>query len=98
MGLDAPGLMLFDEPDAFLHPSMIIQFFDFLDVVSKKFNSKVVLITHSPSTVALAPSSGVIVLRDGRVSRVSKDEGIAELLEGVTQISISPHNRAPGLC
>ncbi|MBC3420529.1 ATP-binding protein [Pseudomonas sp. RW3S2] len=93
VGLDAPGLMLFDEPDAFLHPSMIIQFFDFLDVVSKKFNSKVVLITHSPSTVALAPSSGVIVLRDGRVSRVSKDEGIAELLEGVTQISISPHNR-----
>ncbi len=24
---------------------------------------------------------------------MSKDEGIAELLEGVTQISISPHNR-----
>lgn len=91
--LAAPSLMLFDEPDAFLHPSMTTQLFDFLDIISRKFNTKIMLISHSPSTVALAPSSGVVVIRDGRLSSVSKDEGIAELLDGVTQISINPHNR-----
>lgn len=91
--LITPGLILLDEPDAFLHPSMAMQLFDFLSEIVEQFNTRIMLITHSPSTVALSPSESIIIVRGGGLISVSKDEAIAELLDGVTQISINPHNR-----
>ena len=91
--ISAPGLLLIDEPDAFLHPSMVVELFNFLKLIAERFDTKIIITTHSPTTVALAPSGEIIVVRDGVLVGIDKDEAIAELLDGVTQISISPHNR-----
>lgn len=49
-------LLLLDEPDAHLHPSFTKKFFDVIyNVVIKKHKGNVILTTHSPSTIAMAP-------------------------------------------
>lgn len=51
-----PKLLLLDEPDAHLHPSAIK---DFLEVIEntlvKEHGVKVIITTHSPTTVSLSP-------------------------------------------
>jgi energy-coupling factor transporter ATP-binding protein EcfA2 len=55
-----PKLLILDEPDAHLHPSMTQQFLDVIsEVLVKKYGVRVILSTHSPSTVALAPENSV---------------------------------------
>ncbi len=53
--IEFPKVLLMDEPDASLHPTMSKQF---LEVIQKVFveekGVKVIITTHSPSTVALA--------------------------------------------
>ncbi|SDX78035.1 ATP-binding protein [Pseudomonas sp. NFACC08-1] len=87
-----PKLLLIDEPDAFLHPKMVEKLYTFLNLFTTVFDAFVVVTTHSPTTVALAPSS-VYVVDEGRVVLVDKDLAISELLDGVGQISIDPENR-----
>lgn len=56
----APKLYLLDEPDAHLHPSLTRQFMSILkDVLVDQYGIRVILSTHSPSTVALAPEGSV---------------------------------------
>jgi hypothetical protein len=64
-----------------------------LDSFAISFNSKILITTHSPTTVALAPESSIYVINGKTISSVTKDEGISELLDGITQIAISPENR-----
>lgn len=55
-----PRLLLLDEPDAHLHPSMTRQFLDVVrEVLVEKYGVRVIMTTHSPSTVALAPKGSV---------------------------------------
>ena len=62
--VEFPKVLLMDEPDASLHPSMTKQF---LDVIQKVFvqdkGVKVILTTHSPSTVALAPEEAIFIVK-----------------------------------
>lgn len=88
-----PKLLLLDEPDAFLHPSMVVQLMGFLEEFARKFSAQVIITTHSPTTVALAPEKAIYLLEDGIIEMLDKDAAIACLLEGVSQISISPFNR-----
>ena len=88
-----PKLLLLDEPDAFLHPKMVVKMYQAFDEFSSSFLSTVLFTTHSPSTVALAPEGSTYVVTQNDIVEVTKDEGVAELLDGVTQISISPENR-----
>ncbi|WP_085688267.1 MULTISPECIES: ATP-dependent endonuclease [unclassified Pseudomonas] len=88
-----PKILLMDEPDAFLHPSMVVQLISFLDSFSREFSAKILITTHSPTTVALSPDDSLYALSDGVVSAVDKDLAISTLLEGVTQISVNPFNR-----
>ncbi|MBV4476800.1 ATP-binding protein [Pseudomonas botevensis] len=88
-----PKLLLMDEPDAFLHPSMVVQLINFLELFSREFSIKIVVSTHSPTTVALSPENSLYSIVDGAVTAVDKDFAIATLLDGVTQISLSPFNR-----
>lgn len=90
---NTPKLLLLDEPDAFLHPKMVIKMYKVLESFKNNFNSIIVITTHSPTTVALAPDNSVFVVSNNSISLVSKDEGISELLDGITQISINPENR-----
>lgn len=55
-----PKLMLLDEPDAHLHPSMAQQFLNVIkNVLVDKYGVQVIMTTHSPSTVVLAPSDSI---------------------------------------
>jgi len=89
----APKLVLFDEPDAFLHPKMVLKMYAAFVAFSKEFGAAIILTTHSPSTVALSPSNGLFLTSDSGICATDKDSAVAELLSGVTQISISPKNR-----
>lgn len=51
-------LLILDEPDAHLHPSLTKQFFDVVDnVLIRQYGARVIMTTHSPSTISLAPES-----------------------------------------
>lgn len=91
--LVAPKLLLLDEPDAFLHPSMVIKMMEILENITNRFGTKIIITTHSPTTVALSPPGSIYCVGGNRVIAVDQDLAIAELLDGVTQISIDPRNR-----
>jgi ABC-type Mn2+/Zn2+ transport system ATPase subunit len=86
-----PKLFLLDEPDAHLHPSMTRQFIDVLKtVLVDQYKVRVILTTHSPSTVALAPEESIFIMTRGR-TRIgrprSKAEAIGLLISGLVFVS-----------
>lgn len=91
---DYGRIILLDEPDAHLHPSMTQNLFKVLyDVMVKKYDVKVILSTHKATTVALAPDSddvGVyrMTKKPTRIERVSnRQEVINELSEGLVLVT-----------
>ena len=55
-----PEVILFDEPDAHLHPSLTKLFLDVIkEVLVREQSVKVILTTHSPPTIALAPDESI---------------------------------------
>lgn len=56
------SLILIDEPELFLHPTLEIQFVDMLKMILDRFNSKALLATHSLVTVREVPTDCVHVL------------------------------------
>lgn len=89
----SPKVLLIDEPDAFLHPKMVLKMYKALDSFKTNFNSIVAISTHSPTTVALAPQEQIYLVENNTISTMEKDGAIAELLDGITQISLNPKNR-----
>lgn len=78
-----PKLLLLDEPDAHLHPSMTVQFLDVIsEVLVRKHGVRVIMTTHSPSTVALAPDGAVFQMERGAptVSPVTDRAAIINVL------------------
>ena len=55
------SLILIDEPELFLHPTLEIQFVDMLKKILTRFNSKALLATHSVVTVREVPADCVHV-------------------------------------
>jgi ABC-type cobalamin/Fe3+-siderophores transport system ATPase subunit len=94
--LEFPKLLLMDEPDAHLHPSMTKQF---LDVIKNVFVAekamKVIMTTHSPSTVALASEDSLFIMNktEPRIVKATKDETLQILTTGVPTLSINYENR-----
>ncbi|MGS0724965.1 ATP-dependent nuclease [Shewanella sp. 0m-11] len=88
-----PKILLIDEPDAFLHPKMVLKMYQAFKSFNSNFKSLVVLSTHSPTTVALAPSEYVYLVENNSIKSIEKDSAISDLLDGVTQISLNPKNR-----
>lgn len=91
-----PKILLLDEPDAPLHPSMSKEFLDVIydELVIKK-GIKVILTTHSPSTVALAREDSIFCMSKigERFEQVEKDKALNVLTEGLNTISINYENR-----
>lgn len=78
-----PKLLILDEPDAHLHPSMTTQFLDVIsEVLVDRYGVRVIMTTHSPSTVALAPENSVFQIERGATSveRVGQRADIISLL------------------
>lgn len=91
-----PKILLLDEPDAHLHPSMTKQFLHILNnVLCLKYDVRVILTTHSPSTVAIAPEESLFIMKkDGdRIEKVMKDSALAILTSGVPSFSVNYENR-----
>jgi energy-coupling factor transporter ATP-binding protein EcfA2 len=86
-----PKLLILDEPDAHLHPSMTQQFLDVIsDVLVNKYRVRVIISTHSPSTVALAPEGAVFQLERDSSSVVpvtSRADIISVLTAGLVTVS-----------
>lgn len=88
-----PKILLLDEPDAFLHPKMVEKMYNTLNSFTENFGTKIILTTHSPTTAALAPEKSLYLVDENKIISIDKDQAISELLDGISQISINPHNR-----
>ena len=84
--------LLFDEIDASLHPSMTKKL---IDVVQEHFlprGIRVILTTHSPTTVALSPENSLylMVKENGKTifQKTNKSDALRELLDGVRSVDI----------
>ncbi len=91
-----PELLLMDEPDASLHPSLIKQFLNIIQTVFvEKFKLRVIITTHSPTTVALAPDESLFVINKNvpQIEKISKDKALKILTTGVRSLSIDYENR-----
>ncbi len=85
-----PKLLLLDEPDAHLHPSVVK---DFINVIEKtlvnKHGVKVIITTHSPTTVSFSPEYSLYEMsKDEPQIRPleSKEYGINLLTEGLVVV------------
>ena len=81
-------VLLLDEIDGNLHPSMIKQLLNVLEnVFVKKYGMKVILVTHSPTTIALAPDDSVFAMyreidSNERLQKQNKSDALKILTEG----------------
>lgn len=85
-----PKLLLLDEPDSHLHPSVVK---DFINVVEKtlvaKHGVKVIMTTHSPSTVAFSPEYSLFEMsrEEPQIRPLeSKEYGINLLTDGLVVV------------
>lgn len=93
---DLPEVLLLDEADAHLHPSMSKNFIDIIKEVFVKRNGiKVLVATHNASTVAFAPEESIYIMDKAsrRLVKGSKDQALAHLVAGVPSYSVSYENR-----
>ncbi|EDV24364.1 uncharacterized protein TRIADDRAFT_57780 [Trichoplax adhaerens] len=75
------GIILLDEPDAHLHPSLVK---DIIETIKSKLISKlgiqVIMTTHSPTTVSLAPEGSVYILSEDNITKEAKIEKAAKFV------------------
>lgn len=92
-----PELFILDEPDAHLHPEMSKLLLDVLEeTFVKQFKIKVILTTHSPSTIALCNDNCIFQLTNGTNSglkKISKDEALLILTSFIPTLSIDYKNQ-----
>ena len=89
-------LLILDEPDAHLHPTLTKRFFDVInDVIIEKYNGRVIMTTHSPSTVAIAPEESIFVKHktDKLIDKSTKDKALSVLTSGLPFFSVNYKNR-----
>jgi AAA domain, putative AbiEii toxin, Type IV TA system len=87
-----PKLLLLDEVDAPLHPSMVKSLLKTIqNVLVRDKGVFVILTTHSPSTVALAPEESIYVMNpEGpRIESISRNSALSILTAGVPTLSVS---------
>ncbi len=92
LGRHRPKLLLLDELDALLHPSMVAALVRTLKTLFVSQGTKVLMSSHSPMTVAALDESDIFrVLRIGgqvKVTRTTKSEAINELSEGLATVDV----------
>lgn len=83
-------MILLDEVDASLHPSMIKNFLNVIQEVFLERGISVLVATHSPTTVALSPEDSIYLMNPSgpkRVTKTSAAEAINILSEGFATLS-----------
>ena len=88
-----PDLILLDEPDSHLHPEMSKLLVDVLEnTFVNKLGIKVIMTTHSPSTIALCPENNVFQLTNGNytsLKNIAKDDALKLLTDFIPTLSIN---------
>ena len=94
--LEFPELIVLDEPDAHLHPEMSKLLIDVLnETFVKKLGIRVIIITHSPSTVALSPDNSIYQLKnepEASLEKIEKDNALKLLTGFIPTLSIDYKN------
>ncbi|MFT4290645.1 AAA family ATPase [Enterobacter sp.] len=91
-----PHLLLLDEPDAPLHPQyskLLIE--TVIETIVKRAGVKVVMTTHSPTTVAIAPDNSVYeISRDVKIpAMISPGKAVTVLTQGIDFLRVSYEKR-----
>lgn len=87
-----PDVLLLDELDASLHPSMMKNMLTVIQNVFLQRGVKVILVTHSPTTIALSPEESIYVMNRSGLSRIekkSRNEALSILTEGFATLEES---------
>lgn len=89
-----PDVLLLDELDASLHPSMVKSMLNVIESIFCDRGVRVILVTHSPTTIALCPDESIFVMNKSGKERIEKrtkrdalsilTEGYATLEEGLS--------------
>jgi energy-coupling factor transporter ATP-binding protein EcfA2 len=80
-----PKLLLLDEIDASLHPSMIQSMLGIVNDVFVTNGVNTILVTHSPTTIAISPEESIHVMHQGgarRIERRTRGDALEILTEG----------------
>lgn len=91
-----PKLLLLDEIDAPLHPSMSKNMVNtIISTLVGQHNIKVIATTHSPSTIALTPEDAIYVIKAGEpgIHKISKSKALNIITHGVPTLAISYDGR-----
>lgn len=84
-----PKVILFDEVDSNLHPTMIKILLKVIDETLLKNETKVIMVTHSPTMVALSPEESIYIMKKvgkNRLEKKSKNEALSILTEGLATL------------
>src|SRR5690554_1238546 len=91
-----PKLLIFDEPDAHLHPEMAYALISILyDFFVKDLNINVILTTHSPSTIAMVNDDSIFRVSNKDVEflkKISKDDALKLLTSFIPTLNIDYKN------
>ena len=91
-----PDMLLIDEPDAALHPEyskVLVE--SIVESIVKDAGVKVVISTHSPMTVAIAPEDSIYLMDKIRCKplKISKQQAVNILTKDLDNIRLSYENR-----
>ncbi|MEZ6878815.1 AAA family ATPase, partial [Enterobacter sp. KBR-315C3_2022] len=91
-----PELLLLDEPDAPLHPQyshLMIE--TLIETIVKRAGVKVIMTTHSPTTVAIAPDNSVYeISRDSKIpAMISPGKAVTVLTYGIDFLRVTYEKR-----
>lgn len=91
-----PDVLLIDEPDAALHPEFSRVLVDAIEeFIVKEAKVKVIITTHSPLTVALAPEECIYLMNkeSGKPVKISKQQAVSVLTKDLDNIRLTFENR-----
>jgi predicted ATPase len=91
-----PDVFLFDEVDALLHPfysKKLVQIIK--STLVDKLKKKVIMTTHSPSTVAIVPEESLFLCQKQgfKIISITKDEALGRLTANINSLSVLHENR-----
>jgi energy-coupling factor transporter ATP-binding protein EcfA2 len=96
-GTGLPKVLLFDETASSLHPVLAQKFLQFIrEEFVKRLGIKCILVTHSPSLVALAPEDSIFLMDNGSnppIKLCRRDDAIGALTAGVPTLRVDLANR-----
>lgn len=81
------SLLLFDEPETHLHPSMLANMMSIIDGLLEDFNSYAIISTHSPIVLQQVPSAYIRIVRRMENTPVIDNVPIETFGENLTEIS-----------